>query len=476
MAITCDVCSGGLMIGAGGKTAKCTVCGVAYSIERIREKIRGGQIQGEERHLIFNAKNMNWGQICRMEGNWLSTEYKVYSDGSIWSRADFCCDNPDSFWGKLSQPVEEQMDPERFRELKQILNREFEQAKTTDACDGDGWEMISYEKDGSEWHKISGYIYGVPVLERIEQLLKKNGEKTSSEKYVLDQGCAKVSEAEYIDYEIVDFEIVEEENEEVSREEDFVYRTEFNEEFHEYEEILVEYVGKASTIIIPEKTFSLGEAEGKKSIFRYPENVKKVIIGKYVHIIGDYAFQGCENLEEIHIPENVGYLWYSCGEEVNTEDDIEMNDCSHIFEGCTGLKKVVFDKNAWQGEDICDTLFKGCRSLKHVELPETMQWIGRYMFEDCVELEEIVIPDSVATIGQYAFKNCRKLKRVILPNHPLAIHPTAFAGASYKPPLQYTTGFNVNKCAVCGGKLNWSSQCKKCGRQIIYSGDKKDWK
>jgi hypothetical protein len=266
------------------------------------------------------------------------------------------------------------------------------------------------------------------------------------------------------------------EKEGVSQEEDFVFRTEFNEEFQEYEEILVEYVGKASNIVIPEKTFNLGEVEGKKSIFRYPETVKKVIIGKYVHIIGDYAFQGCENLEEILIPENVGYLWYSCGEQVNTEDGLELDDCSHIFEGCTGLKKVVFHKNAWQGEDICDTLFKGCSSLKHVELPETMQWIGRYMFEDCVELEEIVIPDSVSTIGQYAFKNCKKLKRVVLPDHPLAIHPTAFSGTMYIPPRQYTTGFNVNRCCVCGGKLNWSSQCKKCSRRIIYSGDKKDWK
>jgi len=464
MAITCDVCDGELLIGVGGKTAKCTVCGVSYSIERIREKVKLGQsvslTQNHDKYLLFCAKNMNWGSISRTEGTWRNTEYKVYSDGSVWSKADFSSDDSDSFWGKLSQPVEEQMEPELFKELKQILNREFEKAQTSNACDGEGWEMVSYEKDGSEWHKLSGYIYGVPILERIEQILKKGGEKR-----------------DFVDYEVADFEILEEaESEEVSRDEEFVFRTEYNEEFHDYEEILVEYVGQASTIIIPEKTFSLGEVEGKKSIFRYPENVKKVIIGKYVHIIGDYAFQGCENLEEIHIPENVGYLWYSCGEVVNTEDDIEMNDCSHIFEGCTGLKKVVFDKNAWQGEDICDTLFKGCSSLKHVELPETMQWIGRYMFEDCVELEEIVIPDSVATIGQYAFKNCRKLKRVVLPNHPLAIHPTAFTGTLYKPPVQYTTGFNVNRCCVCGGKLNWGSQCKKCGRQIIYSGDKKDWK
>ena len=157
MAITCDVCNGELMIGAGGKTAKCTVCGISYSIERIREKVNNVQTSGtEEKYMIFRAINSNWGQSSWLEGTWKRTEYKVYSDGTIWSKADFCYDNPESFWGKLSQPVEELMNPENFRELKQILNRDFEQAKTVDGCDGDGWEMISYEKDGSEWHTLSG--------------------------------------------------------------------------------------------------------------------------------------------------------------------------------------------------------------------------------------------------------------------------------------------------------------------------------
>lgn len=474
MAITCDVCGGELLIGAGGKTAKCTVCGVSYSIERIREKARNTSQTKNEKYLIFWAKNMNWGSISLSEGTWRNTEYKVYSDGSVWSKADFSAVNSDSFWGKLSQPVEEQMDQEMFRQFKQILNREFENTKTVNACDGEGWEMISYEQDGSEWHKISGHIYGVSVLERIAEILKKGCEKKDFGKKENVFQESKKDRIKDVDYEIVDFEIVEDES--VSREEDFVFVRYMNEELQEVQERMIEYVGKASTVIIPEKTDILGDADSNKPIFRYPECVKKVVLGNRISHVEDYAFSGCKNLEEVHIPDSVNYLWYSCGDQVYTEDGLELDGCCHIFKGCTGLKKVTFGKQAWQGEDICDELFKGCHSLKHVELPETIQWIGRYMFEDCTELEEIVIPDNIATIGQYAFKNCRKLKRVVLPNHPIAIHPTAFSGTMYIPPRQYTTGFNVNRCCVCGGKLNWSSSCKKCGRQIIYSGNKQDWK
>ena len=260
----------------------------------------------------------------------------------------------------------------------------------------------------------------------------------------------------------------------ISREEDFVFvRSEFG--VVGEEEVLVEYTGDAQVIILPEKTEALGAADAEKSVFRHPENVKKVVFNSAVSSIGDYAFSGCSNLEEIYIPENVSYLWYTCSTEEQTIYDLEEVERSHIFLGCTSLKKVVFHPKAWEWEDISDALFKDCVSLRQVELPETIQWIGRNMFEGCVSLEEIVLPDSVAVIGANAFKNCRNLKKVILPDHPLAIHPTAFQGTPFHPPMEYTRWFNLKKCPVCGGKLSYLSQCKKCGRQICYCGGKSEW-
>ena len=44
--LQCDVCSGSLIMNTGGQTATCSVCGISYSVERLREKIRSQTIQG----------------------------------------------------------------------------------------------------------------------------------------------------------------------------------------------------------------------------------------------------------------------------------------------------------------------------------------------------------------------------------------------------------------------------------------------
>lgn len=39
MKLTCDLCGGQLLMGGGGQSASCTVCGLLYSMERLREKL-----------------------------------------------------------------------------------------------------------------------------------------------------------------------------------------------------------------------------------------------------------------------------------------------------------------------------------------------------------------------------------------------------------------------------------------------------
>jgi hypothetical protein len=47
--------------------------------------------------------------------------------------------------------------------------------------------------------------------------------------------------------------------------------------------------------------------------------------------------------------------------------------------------------------------FYGCRSLKTVELPETLTKINSYAFEHC-GFTEIKLPDSLVTVGNYVFQ------------------------------------------------------------------------
>lgn len=40
MKISCDLCGSELQMEAGGQSARCTVCGMVYSLERLREKMK----------------------------------------------------------------------------------------------------------------------------------------------------------------------------------------------------------------------------------------------------------------------------------------------------------------------------------------------------------------------------------------------------------------------------------------------------
>lgn len=261
----------------------------------------------------------------------------------------------------------------------------------------------------------------------------------------------------------------------ISREEEFliVSTAEYN-EFEEEDNIVIEYTGTASTVVLPEYIQIFGDIESRKSAFRCPEKVKKFIFNEYCHDIGEYAFAGCCNLEELYIPENIQAIWCTYNTSGRHQDDPNEYSHCHVFQGCTGLKRVIFHPDAQLGGTVYD-LFKGCSSLTYVELPQNvnMDIIDISMFQDCVSLEEIVIPESVTVIAQNAFRNCYNLKRVHLPSHPVAIHRTAFMGTQFTPPPEYLK-VNLNKCPVCGGKINMYNQCKKCQRMVHY-GYKDQW-
>ncbi len=131
-----------------------------------------------------------------------------------------------------------------------------------------------------------------------------------------------------------------------------------------------------------------------------------------------HAFEDCDNLTGIVIPDGVVYIGF------------------HAFDGCTSLKNVtvpgsvkIIDEYAFQQcteleavtvgsgvEFIEYHAFNKCESLKTVSLGKGLKEIGYESFYGCKNLESIVIPDGVETIGYFAFSNCTKLASVTFPD------------------------------------------------------------
>ena len=53
-------------------------------------------------------------------------------------------------------------------------------------------------------------------------------------------------------------------------------------------------------------------------------------------------------------------------------------------------------------------MFSNCNSLRSVEIPDGVEYIGKKCFADS-KVEEITLPSTLKEIGEDAFTCCRKL-------------------------------------------------------------------
>ena len=74
-----------------------------------------------------------------------------------------------------------------------------------------------------------------------------------------------------------------------------------------------------------------------------------------------------------------------------------------------GLEEVVFEEGSSLRE-IRSSAFSYCTALKHIDLPETLEYIYTYAFSDCRNLTALHVPTHLRRIGPNAFEGCSAMK------------------------------------------------------------------
>ena len=94
--------------------------------------------------------------------------------------------------------------------------------------------------------------------------------------------------------------------------------------------------------------------------------------------------------------------------------DSETQICDGgAFEGCQTLAKVTIpDSVTYIGKGA----FKGCSSLASLIIPDSVTHIEDDAFSGCSSLASLTIPDSVTQIGPHAFCGCSSLASLIIPD------------------------------------------------------------
>ena len=161
--------------------------------------------------------------------------------------------------------------------------------------------------------------------------------------------------------------------------------------------------------------------------------LKKVTVSEGIRYIWLSAFRGCENLEELILPD--GILQVFAQEEDNAYQFL-CRVCSSeqllYLYACPGsFTHSSFDHEPLMIPDGVEVIgrdaFGGSKGLTRVIFPETVKHIGKNAFLDCRDLVKIEFPDTLCSIGEYAFRGCHHLTAVRIPANLQTLGAQVFA-------------------------------------------------
>lgn len=229
--------------------------------------------------------------------------------------------------------------------------------------------------------------------------------------------------------------------------------------------------GEFSYSILEDGTAVITGYSGNESMVLIPAEVD----GKRVTGIGDYAFEKCENITGVVIPEGIssieGYTFGECTSltSVSIPKSVTYID-EYAFSGCKNLDQLEVSKDNTKYTSENGVLYNKEKTeiimcpkgeTQSVIIPETVTEIARSAFDDCEELQnisvqannvryasedgilysherkelircpagkqgDVVVAEGVTSIGYRAFGDCVKVTKVTLPESLVGISMCAF--------------------------------------------------
>ena len=178
-----------------------------------------------------------------------------------------------------------------------------------------------------------------------------------------------------------------------------------------------------------EDEFGVKYSRDWKRLLRAPNSLRgEYSIREGVKVIGDSAFQGCESLTSINIPNDVTTIGKGAFSVCSSLTSINIpNSVTTIgkgaFSGCSSLTSINIPNSV---TTIGESAFGWCKSLTSINIPNSVTTIGNWAFSGCSSLTSINIPNSVTTIGKGAFSGCSSLTSINIPNSVTTIGESAF--------------------------------------------------
>ena len=186
----------------------------------------------------------------------------------------------------------------------------------------------------------------------------------------------------------------------------------------------------------------------------YPDdyaNLTTVVLEEGVTELPDGFFAGCDNVENLTLPESLETLGYG---DLPTKIRASLDygtDGFMVFQGWVlgyrddGASALTLPQGA---KGIGTRAFAEFWDLETVVIPDTVKRIGRCAFYECTFLDDVEIPDSVETIGIGAFENCSYMQTLSVGTSVRKVADRAFARCASLQSVAFTDGLaSIGECA-----------------------------
>jgi hypothetical protein len=195
---------------------------------------------------------------------------------------------------------------------------------------------------------------------------------------------------------------------------------------------------------LPPSLFSIEE-----SAFRVCSNLTAIEAMPNVEYIGEHAFSGCLKLADIEFGNKLKKIGtrafaYTSLETVLIPKSVEIMDCA--FDRADNLRTVIFEDGMIYipRRAISSYLSNDVMSVTDIQLPNSIEEIGKYAFSNCSKIVEIVLPPYLRNIEEAAFENCTSIKNVVIPSATERISDNAFNGCHNLSTLSWESDSLIN--------------------------------
>lgn len=166
-------------------------------------------------------------------------------------------------------------------------------------------------------------------------------------------------------------------------------------------------------------------------------NLKKITIGAAVAEISTFAFGNCPKLTNITV--------VSANKHFAGQNGVLYNKARTVAYRAPAAKGYAVTLSA-KTKAINFSAFMGNKTVRTVEIPNSVTSIAYYAFANCTNLTSIDLPDQLKTISSNTFSGCTNLISVAIPKSVTTIDYNAFYNCAKLKHVYYA-----------GSKAQWNA-------------------